>query len=353
MKIILFSGSRADRNGLDMVATELARLGHTVNVFSTASNRFEDAVDSAQAVIRTAADALDAYQPDLAVVAGDRYETVASALACVIAGVSIAHVAGGDVTTGSADDRYRDAITALASVHFTSTQAAKMRIDGMMHLADISACTGSPAIDRILQTRVLDQRAMLKELNMEKSSRAKVLVQVHPNTVTGDPLTEMRPLLNVLDELAADIDLLFIAPNADPGGDEVFKRIGVFCLSHHSTLRHNLRPQLYYSVLANFDMMIGNSSAGLYEAPSFGIPVVNIGERQNGRIKAANVISCAATEDGIRAAMQAAMKTSRNDWPMHAVNPYGDGKAAPRIAKLIHKHAARFSTSRKASAVPA
>ncbi|MEM9318903.1 MAG: UDP-N-acetylglucosamine 2-epimerase, partial [Pseudomonadota bacterium] len=276
---------------------------------------------------------LEADRPDLMLVLGDRYEMLAMASAAVIARVPVAHIAGGDITEGAFDDAIRHAISKLSSLHFTTNAAARDRLIQMGEDPARVYVTGSPGIDTILETPLMDRVATLRLLGLDPFTPAYLLATVHPPTLTEDGgLGLLLALLEALEQVE-DIPVVFTGSNADPGARRLDKTV-----QHWSEGREKARffPSLgserYLSAVAHAAAVVGNSSSGLYEAPTLAAPTVNIGDRQSGRPRASSVIDCDATPDAI---FEAIAKATATPLTKPIVNPYGHGKAAAQIAAVI------------------
>lgn len=359
LRIAIITGSRSDWNGLGMVGRALEAAGEEVFVVVTGQH-CEDAQtliderwqhwlfaspDASGPITKIAgrvADrvgtALVELKPDMAVMAGDRYEVLSAALSASLLGIPIVHIAGGDVTEGSQDDRFRDGITALACVHCATSEYALSRLMQRTHHDDYAVVTGSPAIDRIKATPVLSARETYERFGLSVGKH-EIIVSVHPNTVGGDPMLECRVLLAALNDLGEGFNFACLGANADVGGDRINAALEAFCIQHPgSVFRGNVSPQLYYSLLTHCDCMVGNSSAAYYEAPSFGIPCVDIAPRQRGRLVPENVGNVAADRELIVRSIRWSL-ANRGHSPVP--NPYGDGQSAPRIVKAIQDNAWR------------
>ncbi len=363
MKLLFVTGSRADWNGLGMVAKEAVAAGHDVIVAATGqhiwgteptnwiieedglgrpymlgdeSDEPPDNIPGMHGLIAKDLSEFLSQAPignsDMVVLAGDRWEVHAAATAAALMTFPIAHIAGGDVTRGSLDDKLRDSITMLSQVHFPTNEPAATRIDDMTGGGARIYQYGSPALDRIRATPIWTRQDTFAGLGIGDAKRT-ILIAYHPDTLEIDPAAGCHEMLGALACFLADTTFLIIAPNADAGSDKVGRLLRTFAaMAPNARMISNLPAQVYYSALAHFDLMIGNSSAGLYEAPSFGIPVVNIGDRQDGRIEATNVISVRANEMEIRAAVAGMLAGGRT---ANCKNPYGDGHSAPRIVDAI------------------
>lgn len=269
--------------------------------------------------------------PDLLLVLGDRYEILAAVSAALVMRIPVAHIAGGDVTEGAMDDAIRHAITKMASLHFTTTEDAAARVRAMGEPAGRVHAVGSPGIDRIRTTPLLSREETFAALGLEPA-RKLVVATFHPVTLSDASRAELAALLEALGALGPEFGLVFTGVNADPEGATLDGDIATFCAGRANAVhRGSLGSRLYFSAVAAADVVVGNSSSGLYEVPSFGTPTVDIGDRQKGRLRASSVIHCAPTRDAIAAAIAQALAMDASG----AFNPYGDGHSSARIAAVI------------------
>jgi UDP-N-acetylglucosamine 2-epimerase (non-hydrolysing)/GDP/UDP-N,N'-diacetylbacillosamine 2-epimerase (hydrolysing) len=298
------------------------------------------ATDSGAALTKSAglaligfAEALETLQPDLLLVLGDRYEILAAVYAALLARVPVAHIAGGDVTEGAIDDAIRHAITKMSHIHFVATEQAARRVAQLGEDASTIHNVGSPGLDRIRLTQTLEREEFFRQVDI-RPCPLNILVTFHPVTAQGDSEQQCQQLLRALDALGPETGIVFTGVNADHEGRLLADLIQDFVKAHsNATYVRSLGPQRYYSALRHMDVVVGNSSSGLYEAPSFGIPTVNVGPRQDGRLRAETVIDCAANQDAIRQAIEAAIHTGRRT----VTNPYGDGHSAERIVDILRR----------------
>lgn len=264
--------------------------------------------------------------PDLVLVLGDRYEILGAVSAALLSKVPVAHVAGGDVTEGAFDDSVRHAITKMSALHFTTTEEAATRVRQMGETPAHVFVTGSPGIDLALAFPRQKRADFFAGLGLNPRAR-NFLITLHPATLSADNPAMARAMLDALDSFP-EAGLIFTGSNADPGATELDEIIRAWVATRDRAVFHaSLGSARYFSALQHCDLVLGNSSSGLYEAPSFEIPTVNIGDRQERRVRAASVIDCAPEPRAILAAMKTALS---GDWG-GTVNPYGDGQAAPRI----------------------
>jgi UDP-hydrolysing UDP-N-acetyl-D-glucosamine 2-epimerase len=265
-------------------------------------------------------------RPDLMLVLGDRYEILGAVTAALLSKVPVAHIAGGDLTEGAFDDSIRHAITKMSALHFTTTEEAATRVRQLGEHPARVFVTGSPGIDQVLAVPRMARAAFFDSVGLEPQAH-NFVITLHPATLSADNAAIARAMLDALDAWR-EAGLIFTGSNADPGAAELDEIIRAWVAEReHAVFHASLGSARYFSALAHCDLVLGNSSSGLYEAPSFGIPTVNIGDRQARRVRAPSVIDCAPEAGAIRAAIGTALS---GDWS-GTVNPYGDGRAAPRI----------------------
>lgn len=271
--------------------------------------------------------------PDLVMVVGDRYEMTAAAQSAVMLNLPIAHIAGGDVTEGAFDDTFRHCLTKMSHIHLPSNETARQRIIQMGENPDCVITVGSPGIDYIVRCERLSRADIEKRLGFAFKKR-NVLVTFHPETADRTGISSFAEMLSALGTLDDQTGIVFTMPNADPDGLAIAQMIYEFCATHANAISAvSLGSDLYLSLMAEVNAVVGNSSSGLYEAPTLGTPTVNIGNRQKGRLCASSVITTVPAAESIRKAIHAAIDMSCDD----VVNPYGDGDASERIVAALRK----------------
>ncbi len=274
------------------------------------------------------------HRPDVLVVLGDRFEMYAAASAAVPFRMPIAHIAGGELTEGAIDNSFRHAITKLSHLHFVTTATYAARVIQMGEEPWRVTVSGALGLDH-LQAFVASGRPALEALVGLRLDPPPLVVTYHPVTLEYDRAgVQIDALLNALQPL--DRPLIFTLPNADTNGRVIRQRIEAFVARRPSAvLVPNLGTQAYFSLMAHAAAMVGNSSSGLVEAPSFGLPVVDIGTRQAGRLRAANVIPCGYGADEIRQALARALSPEFRAGLQGLRNPYGEGRASERILEAL------------------
>lgn len=278
------------------------------------------------------ADALAILKPDLLMVLGDRFEILAAAQAALIARIPMAHIAGGDTTEGAFDEAIRHSITKMAHMHFVTNDMAEWRVRQMGERPDYIYNVGSPGIDRIKSINTLSRSELEKELGFTFLKR-NLLVTFHPATLDQiSAASQFQELLKALDALGSDVGVIFTKPNADTGGRAVIRMLDDYVAARPSAKMYTSLGQLrYFSVIACVDAVVGNSSSGFYEVPSFKKATVNIGDRQKGRIQASSVINCRPE----CAEIILAIKESFTKDCSETINPYGDGNSARKIVGVL------------------
>jgi len=281
--------------------------------------------------------AYEQLKPDLIVVFGDRFEMFAAAVAAVPFRIPLAHIGGGENTINTTIDvAYRAAMTKLSHVHFVSIQAYAEKILDMGEEPWRVHVVGSPTIDYILSMDDVPTETLANELQLD-FSKPVAIVTYHPTTME-DPSLLGSHVETVLDALASfpDLQQVITFPNADTGNSVIVQLLQDYQRSHPNVrLVRNLGSRRYISLLRRATLMVGNSSSGIIEAPSFRLPVVNIGNRQAGRVRAANVIDVPHSADAIRAAIRQAMSAAFRESLRDLTNPYGDGQTGRRIASIL------------------
>jgi UDP-hydrolysing UDP-N-acetyl-D-glucosamine 2-epimerase len=279
------------------------------------------------------ADALDRLHPDLMVVLGDRYEILAAVQAAMVAKIPIAHIAGGDTTEGAFDEAIRHSITKMSHLHFVTNEIAAKRVRQMGEDPKRIFCVGSPGIDQIKSLQLLNKEDLEKDLNFRFKSR-NILVTFHPVTLDHQhPAEQFQEILDALDSLGEDIGILFTKPNSDTYGRSLIQMIDEYVAkrSHHVSAYTNLGQKRYFSVIQQVDTVLGNSSSGIYEVPSFKKVTINIGDRQKGRIQVSSVINCLPEKKAIIDAIERSFTLDCSD----IVNPYGDGTSSQQILAIL------------------
>ena len=278
-------------------------------------------------------DAFEQLQPDVVVLLGDRFEILAAAQACLVHNIPVAHIAGGDTTEGAFDESIRHAITKMAHLHLVTNQLAARRVRQLGEDPRRIHVVGSPGLDHLKRSSLLDRQALEAALGAPLGER-NLLVTFHPVTLaTSNGIEQFTELLAALDYLDPGTTLWFTRPNADTGGRAIASALAAWAAQRpgHVHVYASLGQLRYLSLMAFVDAVVGNSSSGLYDAPSFGVATVDIGGRQRGRLAAASVLHCAPERRAIAEAIKRGIALDCSA----VVNPYGDGHSAERIVTLL------------------
>jgi GDP/UDP-N,N'-diacetylbacillosamine 2-epimerase (hydrolysing) len=323
-----------------MTVQEIENDGFKVDFKVETLDKNDSAVGIAGAMSRGlsgVAKALDKLKPDLVLVLGDRYEIFVSVAAALVAKIPVAHIHGGELTIGAFDDALRHAITKMSHLHFVATEEYKNRVIQLGENPSSVYMVGGLGIDSINQLKLLDRKELEKELHLvfEKKS---LLITFHPATLDESTATsQMQELLNALSGLK-DTTLIFTMPNADTGAQTIIKIINNFVSENPNAYAFTSLGQLrYLSCVAHVDGVVGNSSSGLIEVPSFMKGTINIGDRQKGRLQAKSVINCdPKTQSIIDAISRLYSKEFKNNL-ISTSNPYGKGGASAKVVEIISK----------------
>jgi UDP-hydrolysing UDP-N-acetyl-D-glucosamine 2-epimerase len=280
------------------------------------------------------ANAFERVRPDILVLLGDRFESLAAATAALVARIPIGHIAGGHRTEGAMDEAIRHSITKMSHLHFTSIPTYRDRMVQMGEQPDRVFLTGTPSLDGIRLLQLHDRSELEETLGLDLSDPI-FLVVYHP--VTLENMTagwQMDELLTALAQFGRRC--VFIMPNADTGGRIILHKIREFVESNATSKAFvNLERDLYLNLMRFADVMVGNSSSGIVEAPSFELPVVNIGDRQRGRLRVGNVIESGYSAGSVMEAIERALDPSFKESLRGLTNPHGDGYTSKRIVDIL------------------
>jgi GDP/UDP-N,N'-diacetylbacillosamine 2-epimerase (hydrolysing) len=281
-------------------------------------------------------EAYDELQPDILVVLGDRYEIFSCVSAAMIARIPIAHLHGGETTEGAFDESIRHSITKMSHLHFTATEEYKNRVIQLGENPTRVFNVGGLGIDNIKKLKLLTKDEFEKSIDF-KLNKKNILVTFHPVTLANSTSKEQfSELLEAIDELE-DTHIIFTKANSDTDGRVINQMIDEYVArsSHKSVAFTSLGQLRYLSALQYVDAMVGNSSSGLIEAPSFKIGTINIGDRQKGRIMADSVIDCDSNFESIKDAFNKLYSIEFRDKLIAIENPYGNGGASYHIKEKL------------------
>jgi UDP-hydrolysing UDP-N-acetyl-D-glucosamine 2-epimerase len=273
-------------------------------------------------------------RPDILLVLGDRFEMHAAALAALPFTIPIAHIHGGELTQGAIDDALRHSLTKLSHLHFVSTPEYGRRVVQLGEEPWRVTVSGAPGLDNLNHVRLLSREEFAARFGVPLEDTF-LLVTYHPVTLEYQHTEwQVQELLAALERVR--LPLLFTMANADTQGRIVNQMIQHFIAAHPSAwLVNNLGTQGYFSAMALASAMVGNSSSGIVEAASFKLPVVNIGTRQQGRVRGKNVIDTGYRRSDIQQGINQALAPAFRESLADLVNPHGDGRAAGRIVRVL------------------
>ena len=299
----------------------------------------DDAVTTVKSMAKALsgfADAFHELRPDLVVLLGDRYEILAAAETALIERIPIAHIHGGEVTEGAYDDAIRHSITKMSHLHFASTEAYRKRIIQLGEQPERVFYTGALGVENIKKLHLMEKDEIEREIGFEMDDRT-ILVTYHPATLGNrSAKADIDDFIAALEE-RDDLRVIFTMPNSDTGGQLIVDAINAFVDANFERARayKSLGVVRYLSVMRQVAAVVGNSSSGLLEAPSFGIPTLNIGDRQNGRIAAGSVWNCAPDKASVLSGLEKVLSRQFRDIASHVHNPYEKGNTAEEIFKII------------------
>jgi len=278
-------------------------------------------------------DLLGEMRPDLLLLIADRYEVLAPASVALALRIPIAHIEGGEISEGAIDDAVRNALTMMSHIHFTSTFRARDRVIALGEEEWRVHRAGAPSLDHLRRQTLFPRREIESRLELDLG-KSTILVAYHPVTIARDTLEETDALFAALETFPEQ--LLFCYPNADAGSRALIERTKSFLADHrHGRVFINLDAITYWSLLAQVDLLLGNSSSGIMESGSFAVPTVNIGLRQQGRERARNVVDALADVRSIQDAVRLAGSTGFRRSLLGMTNPYGEGFASEKIVRVL------------------
>lgn len=279
------------------------------------------------------ADAYEDLKPDIIVILGDRYEMLAAVTAALLYKIPVAHLHGGEITEGAYDDSIRHAITKMSHLHFTSTEEYRNRVIQLGEQPDRVFNVGAIGIDNIKNIEYISKSELEKDLAFEFGEKS-ILVTYHPVTLENNTAEEQ--IINLLEAFDSfkDLRIIFTMPNSDAGGKVISGKINAFVKdnTHRTIAVKSLGQKRYFSALRCVNAVVGNSSSGILEVPSFGIPSLNIGDRQKGRLSATSVINCEVSKSDIIAGLSQVLNISVNSIMK---NPYEKDNTCSNIFSVL------------------
>lgn len=283
------------------------------------------------------ADALERLQPDCLILLGDRFEAMAIAQVAMVMRIPMAHLHGGELTEGLIDDSIRHAITKMAHLHFTSTEIYRQRVIQLGEQPSSVFNVGAPAVENIRRLELFSLTKLEADLNFSLG-RHPLLVTYHPVTLQKDGgIKALKDLLAALENFVGHHSIVMTYPNADTYGRDLVQLLAEFSNRHPESvlLTKSLGFVRYLSLMKHAGAVIGNSSSGLLEAPTLGIPTVDIGIRQKGRLKPESVIECLEDQAAISNAIYLALSDEYQQKSRNLHNPYGEGQVSRKIINVL------------------
>ena len=282
------------------------------------------------------ADAYEELQPDMIMVLGDRYETLAAVSAALFYKIPVIHLHGGEITEGAYDDAIRHAITKMSHLHFTSTEEYRRRVIQMGENPETVFYVGALGCDNIRQVPLMNKEELEESLNFAVD-RNTILVTFHPVTMENNTAgTQFKELLSAIDQFD-NLRVIFTMPNSDTDGKVIMTLIKEYVAknSHKAVWYSSLGMKRYLSALQYIGAVVGNSSSGIIEVPSCHIPTLNIGDRQKGRIAATSVINCLPVESDIKEKLAIITKSNYIEQLKNVTNPYDKPNTVQEIVRII------------------
>jgi GDP/UDP-N,N'-diacetylbacillosamine 2-epimerase (hydrolysing) len=317
---------------------EIEQDGFVINEKVECLDISDSALSTTNAMAKTMIGCAESYsrlRPDLVLVLGDRFEVFSAAAAALVANIPIAHLHGGEVTSGAIDESFRHAITKMSALHFVANDDYRSRVLQMGENSKFVYTVGGLGVDAILNVATVSKEQLSIDLGIEFLSKS-LLITFHPETATSNSAeNQIGELIKSLAKLN-ETTLIFTLPNSDVGNSVITESIQSFVAENkNSYFFESLGQTRYISMLKFVDGVVGNSSSGLTEAPTFKIGTINIGERQKGRMQASSVLSCDATEKQISEALTIMLSEGFQATLETTVNPYGVGGSSFKIANIL------------------
>jgi len=309
-------------------------IDYKIDILSNDDSQVGVATSIAKAVTGIA-EKLKILNPDLVVLLGDRYEIFAAATAALISRIPIAHIHGGETTLGAFDESLRHSITKMSHLHFVATKEYGRRVVQLGEIPSSVFQVGGLGVDGIRKLHLLNKQELEVALGISLNQR-NLLITFHPVTLEQDTAeVQMVELLSALSELK-DTTMIFTLPNADTGGLKIIRMIKEYVSQNENAHFYpSLGQLLYLSTVAQVDHVIGNSSSGIMEVPTFKKGTLNIGERQTGRIQAGSIVNCQPSKESILEGIRKLYSLEFQSELAHTVNPYGDGFASEKILNSL------------------
>ena len=337
-KIIVTGAHLSHEKGLTVkdIVRDGFRINHKITSLLS-SDSFQGRLKGLAIQILTLSDIFSNKKPDLLIVLGDREESMSIALVSAYLNIPLAHFGGGDRVIGNVDDQIRHAVSKLAHIHFTFSKEASERLKLMGEQSKRIFFVGNPGIERLKNVKKIERSSLLKLFSLKPKSKFCILLQHVISSEKDDSKFQMQQTLMALDEM--NIQTIIIRPNTDPGSFQINVLIDQWIKKNKNFKAfHNLDREKFCNLLKNAEFLIGNSSLGILEAPSIKLPVINIGNRQRGRLHSENVIFCTHKKISIKNAIS----TLRNDKSFKSklkvcTQYYGNGNTSKKLLKILFR----------------
>jgi GDP/UDP-N,N'-diacetylbacillosamine 2-epimerase (hydrolysing) len=290
--------------------------------------------DSISVAVSAFTKAFKSLSPDLILILGDRFEIFSAACAALVSKIPIAHLHGGEVTSGAYDEAFRHSITKMSHIHFVAHESYRRRVIQLGENPNSVFVVGGLGIDSIKKTKILQKEELEEHLRIKFKAKS-LLVTFHPTTLDSEtPESQFTKLLNILSELK-DTTIIFTLPNADTGGMRIIDMIENFVQNNPNSISFpSLGQKTYFSCISQVDGVIGNSSSGITEVPSFRKATVNIGDRQLGRLQATSIINCPVSEPKIRIAINQIYSEEFKKVLSNCTNPYEVENSSTKVVSI-------------------
>jgi UDP-N-acetyl-D-glucosamine 2-epimerase, UDP-hydrolysing len=318
---------------INEISEDEFEIDEQVHILMNDSNRGNIAKEMGMLMIQLS-QTFERLKPDILLILGDRYEIFAAVSAAMVMNIPIAHISGGEITEGAIDEQIRHAVTKISHIHFPGAKEYYQNIINMGEESWRIFEVGDPGIENIKLMNFLDKKELKKQLNIEVD-RNTLLVTYHPVTLENDRLSfQIENLIRALDKI--NTKMIVTYPNADNGGSYIIKKLEDFAkVNSNVHLFKNLGSVKYLSVMKLCGAVIGNSSSALIEAPYLKVPVVNIGNRQKGRLMADNIISCSNEYEEIVKAINKSLSNKFREKVKNVKSLYGEGNTSEEIVKIL------------------
>jgi len=284
--------------------------------------------------------AFDELKPDVLVVLGDRYELLPICSAATMLNIPIAHIAGGDITEGALDNQVRNAVTMLSTYHFPGTEVSAQRVERMRGSSKNVFVVGETNLDNFKRIRVWNRDELAESLKIDASKKWAICTY-HSETVLSleENLGRVQSLCEFFDSSLRDHEVVLTKSNADFGGTVINERFEAFAKDHQNLhVYPSLGQARYLSILYQVDFMVGNSSSGIFESPFVKVPVINLGERQLGRLYTSNIVTVDGSLDSLKLALEKIDSADFKSQLQKVENPYGDGESSKRIVSKLREN---------------